>query len=323
MDNYALSQIIVCPACKNSLEKTTEGFKCTNDACNGNYPVYNKIPILINPSNDLFEQKDFESEGDIFFKTYNSGLTRFLKKIQPDITYNDVSEKNYLEISELLKVQKPLRILILGGSVDGVGIKHLKNMLDSNDLIVETDVSYGPNTTVICDAHEIPFIDECFDLIIAQAVLEHVLDPFLCVREMHRVLKNNGLIYAETPFMQQVHGGKYDFLRFTHLGHRRMFRKFNEINSGVVAGAGSALVWSLKYFLTSFANSKKVDRILSYGGTFLFFWIKYFDIILNRSKGTIDSASGFYFFGRKEKDYLLSDKELLASYRGFRYSSEK
>ena len=103
MDNYTLSQIIVCPACKNSLEKTTEGFKCTNDACNGNYPVYNKIPILINPSNDLFEQKDFESEGDIFFKTYNSGLTRFLKKIQPDITYNDVSEKNYLEISELLK----------------------------------------------------------------------------------------------------------------------------------------------------------------------------------------------------------------------------
>jgi hypothetical protein len=43
---------------------------------------------------------------------------------------------------------------------------------------------------------------------------------------------------------------------------------------------------------------------------------------LNRSKGTIDAASGFYFLGRKEKDYLLSDKELLSSYRGFRYSAE-
>ena len=323
MNHSTLAQIIVCPACKKSLEKVADGFQCINDICNAKYPVYNNIPILLNPANDLFEQQDFERQEDIFFKTYNSGLTRFLKKIQPDITYNDVSETNYLDIAELLKDQKPIRILILGGSVDGIGIKHLKAMLDNDDLLVETDVSYGPNTTVICDAHEIPFKEESFDLIIAQAVLEHVLDPFLCVREMHRVLKDKGLIYAETPFMQQVHGGKYDFLRFTHLGHRRMFRQFNEINSGVVAGAGSALVWSLKYFLTSFANSKKVDRILSYGGTFLFFWIKYFDVILNRTKGTIDAASGFYFLGRKEKDYLLSDKDLLGSYRGFRYSSEE
>jgi len=322
MNHSSLEQIIVCPACNKSLEKFPNSYKCSDEACNSNYPVYNGIPILINPNNDLFEQKDFENEGDIFFKTYNNRFIRFLKKIQPEITYNDISEKNYFNIAGLLKNQKPLRILILGGSVDGVGIKHLKDVLHEEDLLVETDVSYGPNTTVICDAHEIPFADQSFDLIIAQAVLEHVLDPFLCVREMNRVLKNNGLIYAETPFMQQVHGGKYDFLRFTHLGHRRMFRTFKEIDSGVVAGAGSALVWSLKYFLTSFANSKKVDRILSYGGTFLFFWLKYFDVVLNRTKGTIDAASGFYFLGRKEHGYLLSDKELLSSYRGFRYSSE-
>jgi len=323
MDQSALEQIIVCPACKKAMHFTDGVFKCTDRTCDANYPVFNGIPILINPKNDLFEQKDFEVEGDIFFKTYNNKTIRFLKKVQPDITYNNVSEKNYQDMASLLKGQKPLRILILGGSVDGVGIKHLKQILDKDDMLVETDVSYGPNTTVICDAHEIPFADESFDLIIAQAVLEHVLDPFQCVREMHRVLKNKGLIYAETPFMQQVHGGKYDFLRFTHLGHRRMFRKFDEISSGVVAGAGSALVWSLKYFLTSFANTKKVDRILSYGGTFLFFWIKYFDIILNKSKGTIDAASGFYFLGRKEEGYLLSDRELLASYRGFRYSAEE
>lgn len=322
MDHSSLEQIIVCPVCKKSLTKIPDFYKCTDETCNSTYPIFNATPILINPNNDLFDQKDFEDKGDIFFKTYNNSFTRFLKKIQPDITYNNVSEKNYLNIAALLSEQKPLRILILGGSVDGVGIKHLKNILHEDDLLVETDVSYGPNTTVICDAHEIPFADESFDLIIAQAVLEHVLDPFQCVKEMHRVLKDKGLIYAETPFMQQVHGGKYDFLRFTHLGHRRMFRKFNEIKSGVVAGAGSALVWSLKYFLTSFSNSKKIDRVLSYGGTFMFFWIKYFDVILNKTKGSIDAASGFYFLGRKEKNYLLSDKELLASYRGFRYSSE-
>lgn len=323
MNSTILNHIVACPACKNLLEDKVGHYQCVNPECKSTYPVYNNIPVLINPRNDLFEQNDFKIEGDIFFKTYNSRFTRFLKKIQPDITYNNVSKKNYRQIAELLNVKRPLRILILGGSVDGVGIHYLKEILKDEDTLVETDVSYGPNTTVICDAHEIPFIDESFDLIIAQAVLEHVLDPFLCVQEMYRVLKPDGLIYAETPFMQQVHGGKYDFLRFTHLGHRRMFRKFNEINSGVIAGAGSALAWSLKYFLTSFANSKKVDRVLSYGGTFLFFWLKYFDVILNKTRGTIDAASGFYFLGRKENGYLLSDKELLSSYRGFRYSAEE
>ncbi len=323
MNLYSLEQIIVCPCCKKPLIKDNDGYKCTTELCNSTYPVFNGIPILINPHNDLFEQKDFETKGDIFFKTYSNPIIRFLKDIQPDVTFNNISEKNYLTISKMLQNTGHIRILILGGSVDGVGIKHLKKVLKEDDLLVETDVSYGPNTTVICDAHEIPFADESFDLIIAQAVLEHVLDPFLCVREMHRVLKNDGLIYAETPFMQQVHGGKYDFLRFTDLGHRRMFRNFREVQSGLIAGAGSALTWSLKYFLTSFANTKKVDRILSYGGTFLFFWVKYFDLILNKTKGSIDAASGLYFLGKKEKGYLLSDKQLLNSYRGFRYSSEK
>lgn len=317
-----LEEIISCPCCKGSLIKVREGYKCMIDSCEVSYPVYHGVPIFINPHNDLFEQKDFEFKKDIFFKTYNHPFISFLKNIQPEITFNNISEKNYMSISNMLKNNPNNRILVLGGSVDGVGIKHLKNILKDDDMLVETDVSYGPNTTVICDAHEIPFADNSFDLVIAQAVLEHVLDPFQCVVEMNRVLKNGGLIYAETPFMQQVHGGKYDFLRFTDLGHRRMFRTFREINRGVIAGPGSALVWSLKYFLTSFANSKKVDRILSYGGTFLFFWLKYFDIILNKTKGSIDAASGYYFLGKKEEGYLLSDKELLNSYRGFRYSSE-
>jgi SAM-dependent methyltransferase len=323
MNLLSLEQIIACPSCKKSLLKNNEGYTCSDSSCDSSYPVYHDTPILINPRNDLFEQKDFEQKEDIFFKTYKNPIIGFLKRIQPDITFNNTSEANYLKISDLIKNNSHNRILILGGSVDGVGIKHLKNILKSDDLLVETDVSYGPNTTIICDAHEIPFADNSFDLIIAQAVLEHVLDPFLCVVEMNRVLKNGGLIYAETPFMQQVHGGKYDFLRFTDLGHRRMFRNFREIQRGVIAGAASSLTWSLKYFLTSFANSKKVDRVLSYAGTFLFFWVKYFDIILNKTKGSIDAASGLYFLGRKEDGYLLSDKELLNSYRGFRYSAEK
>ena len=58
------------------------------------------------------------------------------------------------------------------------------------------------------------------DLVIIQAVLEHVMYPNKVVSEIYRVLKNDGLIYSETPFMQQVHEGPYDFSRFTESGHR-------------------------------------------------------------------------------------------------------
>jgi hypothetical protein len=41
----------------------------------------------------------------------------------------------------------------------------------------------------------------------------------------------------------------------------------------------------------------------------------YVDHFLMHKKGAIDSASGFYFMGRKE-DEILSDRELIRYYRG-------
>jgi SAM-dependent methyltransferase len=210
------------------------------------------------------------------------------------------------------------RILVIGGSIDGTGMSILKQKLPQQTIMVESDVAQGPNTNIIFDAHHIPFQANTFDLVIVQAVLEHVLDPFQCVREIERVLHENGIVYAETPFMQQVHGGKYDFHRFTDLGHRRLFRNFEEIDRGLVAGPGSSLAWSLRYFFLSFAVNKTMDRIISYVSSFLVFWLKYFDYLLNHNKGAYDGACGLYFIGTKKTGYVLPDHELLHQYKGYR-----
>src|SRR5512142_97930 len=99
---------------------------------------------------------------------------------------------------------------------------------------METDVALGPRTQIVCDAHELPFDDHTFDGAVVQAVLPYVPDPIKCVQEIERVLKPAGLAYAETAFMQQVVHGRYDFTRFTHLGLRRLFRRFQEVQSGPV-----------------------------------------------------------------------------------------
>ena len=146
-------------------------------------------------------------------------------------------------------------------------------------------------------------------------MLEHVLNPQRCVNEIFRVLKSSGIVYAETPFMQQVHMKEYDFTRFTHLGHRRLFRKFEEIKSGPCCGPGMALAWSYVYFLRSFFTSRWMSKILTVFGHLTSFFLKYFDYYLIDMPGSYDSASGYYFLGKKTNK-CLSDKELIKQFRG-------
>lgn len=135
------------------------------------------------------------------------------------------------------------------------------------------------------------------------------------MEEVHRVLKKDGFVYAETPFMQQVHGGRYDFTRFTHLGHRRLFRKFEEIDSGAVCGPGMALAWSYQHFLLSFTKSKFIRKFIQVFARLTSFYLKYFDYYLIDKPGGLDAASGYYFMGQKSSR-ALSDKELIKTYKG-------
>jgi SAM-dependent methyltransferase len=235
-----------------------------------------------------------------------------MRRLFPSLSLNLVAERNYRRLHDGLSENehRPL-VLSIGGGDGGSGASALS---DSSLDIVISDVALGASTHLAADAHQLPFDDGCFDGVVAQAVLEHVLDPWVCVEEIHRVLKPNGLVYAETPFMQQVHMGRYDFTRFTALGHRRLFRRFEQIDAGVAVGPGSALGWSLAYFLASFAPDVRSRRLLSAAGRVLFFWLRWFDRVL-KTDAAMDAAAGFYFLGRRS-DSTLSDRDLIAQYRG-------
>jgi SAM-dependent methyltransferase len=191
----------------------------------------------------------------------------------------------------------------------------MQPLFNDSVALVETDVSLGGRTTIVCDAHDLPFADETFDAVVVQAVLEHVVDPSRCVQEIHRVLRSDGLVYAETPFMQQVHGGKYDFTRFTPLGHRRLFRYFAEIDAGAVAGPATVLAWSYWYFLRGFAHTRNGAQAAAVVARLTAFWLKYLDRLTVGWDSTQDGSWGCFFLGRKAST-ALSDRDLLALYRG-------
>jgi SAM-dependent methyltransferase len=276
------------------------------------------VPILINEANSIFRVEDYLSRGSTSIGGRSDSRSRrairsVVAKL-PQIGQNIRARENFLRFGRLLAsaASRP-KVLVLGGRGIGEGFDAI--LFDSRFAFLETDASLGPRVMLVCDAHDLPFADQAFDGVIAQAVLEHTLDPYRCVEEMRRVLSTRGLVYAETPFMQQVHGGRYDFTRFTHLGHRRVFRRFEEIDSGATCGPGMALAWAYKYFLLSAVKSDKARWLVTRFAEMTSFWLKFLDPWLIERPGTLDAASAYFFIGRASGD-TLADQDLVRQYRG-------
>ena len=89
------------------------------------------------------------------------------------------------------------QILVIGAGECGSGTEALWG--DPQIEIEGVDIYRAETVSVVCDAHYLPYPNETFDGVWIQAVLEHVVEPWVVVAEIHRVLKKSGLIYAETP----------------------------------------------------------------------------------------------------------------------------
>lgn len=294
--------LVRCPICQSEVIYEEGMVVCKEPKCQKRYPVIDGIPILINEESSIFSFKDFSTEKSTFFKK-RSRLFEWLNRNGPSISHNIAAKQNYRKLTALaLEEKSSARILVIGGSIAGQGFE----ILSGNRALelVETDVSFGPRVKIVCDGHDLPFVNGSFDVVIVQAVLEHVVDPFRCVSEIVRVLKVDGLVYAETPFMQQVHGGSYDFMRFTKRGHRRLFREFDEIQSGMTGGPGMALAWSLQYFFRAIGAKFGMKNVFIAFARFTSFYLKYFDYFLNSCNEANDAASGFYFIGKKSSNIL-------------------
>lgn len=309
----SVQEALCCPICGEGLRPAEHRLECSRPQCRGVFPVVRGIPVLINEDSSVFSIEGFVSERETFFRApRNPRLRRAIDRLVPDIGSNVRASQNYRRFVEILVSQAPSpRVLVLGGSRAGAGMDSLVECPAIE--LVETDVSFGPRAVLICDAHDIPFASGSFDGVVAQAVLEHVVDPYRCVDEMHRVLKHGGLVYAETAFMQQVHGGAYDFTRFTALGHRRLFRSFAEIASGAVCGPGMALASAYSSFLLSLAGTGPARRLVGILARLSSFYLKYFDPYLVDRSSALGAASALYFMGSKS-DEVLSDRDIVALY---------
>lgn len=63
----------------------------------------------------------------------------------------------------------------------------------------------SPAADILADAHAIPFREATFDAALAYAVVEHVYNPFLAVREVGRILKPGGVFFGAVSQGEPFH----------------------------------------------------------------------------------------------------------------------
>ena len=309
--SFPPTTVLRCPCKKKSkLRQLGEQLVCLNSNCHhkskGNgFRLIGACAVLISAEtcDTLCDSQHVESP----VKRSSSkflGLRKFMSN------GDGLTSKNceYF-ISKASMTQKRPKILVIGSGETGRGTDALWNSKDLD--VVGTDIYLSASVSTICDAHYLPFPKSYFDGVWIQAVLEHVVDPQAAVREIFRVLKKNGVVYSEIPFMQQVHEGAFDFTRFTLSGHRYLFRRFDAIRLGVLGGPGVAFSWSFRYYIWSLTRSKNIARL---GNLVMSIICRLLGPFESR-KSKYDSYSGSFFLGQKSTR-TIEQRELLDIYEG-------
>ena len=110
---------------------------------------------------------------------------------------------DYLFRDEILQsIKKEYKLLDLGAGAGIIPAMNFQGTVSrifgidpdprvlSNPFLDEAKISVGEN---------IPYPDNFFDIVIADNVMEHLPNPHTVLKEVHRVLKRNGVFYFKTP----------------------------------------------------------------------------------------------------------------------------
>jgi SAM-dependent methyltransferase len=312
-----IAKLICCPRCHGELRLTSGMAYCTTEDClyktQGFPRVEGGQPVLIDFERSIFPRENYTVDHSVSVRNRNvrtSGLLYWVRELALSVDEKVSPSNARLMLEELKRLSTRPTLLVVGGGAVGHGVEIL--LKDGGVDVVAMDVYASPNTQLLGDGHSLPFRGEVFDGVWIQAVLEHVLEPHAVVSEIYRVLKPGGVVYAETPFMCAVHEGAYDFTRFSPSGHRWLFRRFSQIGAGILGGAGTTLVWSIRYFWRAFGIGEKAAIVL----TLPLFWLRYLDRFANK-RDSADAAYAVWFFGRKQPNVETSAHAMPDYYQVF------
>ncbi len=272
-----------CPACRAALTAAADTLTCTR--CTATYPVVDGVPVFVPGAADgrVRHERDLG--------TYH-GYTPWIPRVA---------------LQSLLDSHVALEL--------GCGNQTLD---DPN--IVRTDVLLHPFADAVADVHTLPLRDASVDFVFSGAVFEHLRDPFLAAREIRRVLKPGGYVYADWNFVFAYHGYPHHYFNASLQGIRQAFGAFVELRGGVAPFQGPA--YALRQVLETYleglpADSPRDEALRQAIGRVLGFPLVEYDTRMTTS-AVERTAAGVYFFGMKQDapDDTILPRAVMDVYRG-------
>jgi SAM-dependent methyltransferase len=77
------------------------------------------------------------------------------------------------------------------------------------------DINGIKHPDLIAEAEYIPIVGDKFSGVICSEVLEHTYNPKHILKEIYRVLTDNGILLATIPFLYRIHDDPTDYGRYT------------------------------------------------------------------------------------------------------------
>lgn len=115
------------------------------------------------------------------------------------------------------------------------------------------------------DGRVMPFENAVFDSAFATEVLEHCPDPELFLREVHRVLKPNGVFFFTVPFLWNLHEVPHDEYRYTPFALERHLRncQFSVVSMQATGGWHASLAQLLGLWVRRAPMNRFLRSMLS------------------------------------------------------------
>jgi len=169
------------------------------------------------------------------------------------------------------------------------------------DDVINVDLYAFDEVDIVSDASSLPIKDNCVDLILNIAMMEHAEAPGKIIGEMHRVLKKDGQFLCYMPFTAPFHAAPYDFHRWTIEGAKRDFSLFEYTEIGIGAGPTSGMLWTLQEWLAILFSlgSRTLHDMIFLALMIVTAPVKLLDLLLVHFPNAEKIASGFFVCGKK------------------------
>ena len=297
-----LKSLIRCPKCKDAPQFTdSESLVCPKcgliGECKGGQFK------LTGDSKDWLCSK-FSS--DQWFSSLKESVRRALPQLYSLIVavFSPVLSTNYIK-RYLDSVDCASEIVVNLGS----GCSSL------SPAILNVDIYPYPAVDLIADIQQLPFADSSVDVVICDAVIEHVRDPSAVVAEAYRVLKPGGRVLFYAPFICGIHGVPDDYQRYTPHGLEVLFGRFVECKIDIGGGPTSGMLWIFHEWLAMLLSfgSQSLYRLLYLLLLVVLAPVKLIDLWLVRHPAAHKIAFGFFISGRKSESPVRDLDRLEAS----------